>query len=135
MSVEILSDKDFTELQNPGVTSVQLLWPRNSPAARVTITRVTIAPGAAQPRHAHAASEQIWIAEEGSAILLLGSGQSRPIHAGEIVRTPAGETHGVRNDGEAPFIYLSITSPPIDFGSAYVGASMPKSRPGFERQT
>jgi mannose-6-phosphate isomerase-like protein (cupin superfamily) len=119
MSVEILSHKDSTTLQNPGVTSIQLLWPRNSPSARMTITRVTVAPGAAQPRHSHVASEQVWIVENGSAILLLESGREQPICLGEIIRTPAGEIHGVRNDTLTPFTYLSITHPPIDFGAAY----------------
>jgi quercetin dioxygenase-like cupin family protein len=124
MTVEILSHKDSTTLQNPGVTSIQLLWPRNSPAGRMTITHVTVAPGAAQPRHSHAASEQVWIMEEGSATLLLDSGQEQPICSGELVRTPAGEVHGVRNDSLAPFVYLSITNPPVDFGAAYGGSSV-----------
>jgi mannose-6-phosphate isomerase-like protein (cupin superfamily) len=117
--VEIHSSLTFTTLSNPGVTSIQMLWPQNSPSACVTITKVTVAIGAGQPRHSHENSEQIWIAESGSATLLLANGQSRPIQAGDIVRTPSACVHGVQNDGDEPFVYLSITTPPIDFTAAY----------------
>ena len=119
-AVEVLTAGDTT-LTRPGKDSVQLLWPGNSPQARVTLTRATVAPGSTQQRHAHPHSEQIWIIERGSADLLLGDGQSRPVKAGEIVRTPAGEIHGVHNSGSEPFVYLSITTPPIDFRPAYDG--------------
>lgn len=119
--VEVLGPALFKTLSNPGVTSVQMLAPHNSTAARMTITQVTVQPGASQDRHRHASSEQVWIVQQGSATLLLGNGASRPIHAGEVVRTPAGEVHGVKNDGDAPFIYLAATTPPIDFSPAYIG--------------
>jgi quercetin dioxygenase-like cupin family protein len=95
--VEVISAAGMTTLANPGVTSQQLLWPGNSPGARVTVTRVTVAPGAGQPRHAHADAEQIWIVEQGRADLLLAGNRSRLVQAGEVVRTPAGEVHGLRN--------------------------------------
>ncbi len=119
-AVEVLTAGDTT-LTRRGKDSVQLLWPGNSPQARVTLTRATVAPGSTQPRHAHPHSEQIWIIERGRADLLLEDGQSRPVKAGEIVRTPAGEIHGVHNSGCEPFVYLSITTPPIDFRPAYDG--------------
>jgi quercetin dioxygenase-like cupin family protein len=120
-AVEVLTAGDSTTLTRPGQTSVQLLWPGNSPQAQVTVTRVTIPPGAANPRHAHPHSEQTWIIERGRAELLLTDEQSRPIQAGEIVRTPAGAIHGIRNSGTEPLIYLAITTPPIDFRPSYDG--------------
>ena len=30
-----------------------------------------------------------------------------------------GDVHGLCNDGKVEFIYISVTSPPIDFGYAY----------------
>ena len=117
--MEFLTEAEFTRLSNPGVTSLQLLSPHNSPSARVTITRVTVAPGAGQPRHAHASSEQVWIALAGAATLLIGDGKTRPLAAGEVVRFADGDVHGVKNAGTEPFVYLSVTSPPINFDYAY----------------
>ncbi len=117
--MEFLTNAEFKRLSNPGVTSLQLLSPHNSDSARVTITRVTIEPGAVQPRHAHSTSEQTWIALAGSGTLLLGDDRSRAFAAGEVARFADGDVHGFENTGAEPFIYLSVTSPPIDFGYAY----------------
>ncbi len=117
--MEFLTEAEFKRLANPGVTSLQLLSPHNSASARVTITRVTVAPGAVQPRHAHAASEQIWVALAGAGTLLLGDGRTRAFAAGEVARFADGDVHGFENTGAEPFVYLSVTSPPIDFAYAY----------------
>ena len=79
---------------------------------RVTITRVMMEPGATSQRHWRPKSEQTWIVEQGSATLLLVDGKTEEIRAGDVVRTPAGEVHGVRNSGAEPFVYLTITTPP-----------------------
>jgi quercetin dioxygenase-like cupin family protein len=117
--MEFLTEGDFKQLSNPGVVSLQLLSPHNSQSARVTITRVTVQPGAGQPRHKHDGSEQIWLALEGAATLLLADGATRILAAGEVVRFADGDVHGVENTGDAPFVYLSVTSPPINFDYAY----------------
>ncbi len=117
--MEFLTEAEFKRLSNPGVTSLQLLSPHNSGSARITITRVTVEPGAVQPRHAHATSEQVWIALAGSGTLLLGDGQTRTFTAGEVVRFADGDVHGFENTGAEAFVYLSITSPPINFDYAY----------------
>ncbi len=117
--MEILGAADFVRLSNPGVASEQLLSPHNSQSARVTITRVTIAPGAGQPPHKHATSEQVWVALEGEATLLLADERTRTFRAGEVARFADGDIHGVQNASDAPFVYLSVTAPPIDFTYAY----------------
>ncbi len=121
MPVQRLTPADFAVLTNPGITSVQIMWPENAPKARVTITRVTMEPGAVSRRHTHSAFEQTWIVERGTATLLLADDRTEPVAAGDVVRTPAGETHGVANTGSEPFVYLSVTTPPQDFTSAYRG--------------
>lgn len=118
-TVEVIATEDCTTLINEGFTSLQLLWPKNSPEAKATITRVTMEPGAVSGRHSHKTSEQIWVVEKGTGMLLLDAGHERPLKAGDIVRTPTAEIHGVRNIGDGEFIYLSITTPPQDFTSAY----------------
>ena len=117
--MEHLRPEQFVALSNPGVTSLQLLSPLNSTSRRLTMTRVTVAPGAAQPRHAHASSEQVWYALAGEGALLLADGARQPFAAGQVVRFVDGEVHGIENTGIVPLEYLSVTAPPIDFTGAY----------------
>jgi quercetin dioxygenase-like cupin family protein len=117
--MEFLTAVDFVRLSNPGVTSMQLLSPHNSRSARVTITRVHVQPGAMQPRHAHASSEQIWVALQGTGTLLLDGEETRPFTAGDVARFADGDRHGLHNTGDELFVYLAVTSPPINFDYAY----------------
>lgn len=119
MTVQRLTANDFDVLENPGVTSVQIVWGENAPDSKVTITRVTMMPGAESPRHTHEKAEQTWLVECGEATLLLANEETAPLKAGDVVRTPAGDVHGVTNTGSDKFVYLAITTPPQDFRSAY----------------
>ncbi len=113
-------DKDtISVLSNPGVQSFQLLSPHNASSTQVTITRVRVAVGVAQPRHRHEVSEQIWCAQSGAGLLLLEHERTRRFVAGDVVRFAAGDVHGLLNDGDEVFEYIAVTSPPIDFGYAY----------------
>ncbi|MCC9598455.1 MULTISPECIES: cupin domain-containing protein [unclassified Rubrivivax] len=117
--MELLTSDHFVRLANPGVESWQLLSPHNSASTRLTITRVVLAPGAEQPRHLHAASEQVWVAVAGEGTLLLADGATAAFVAGQVARFADGELHGLHNTGAEPFVYLSVTSPPLDFSAAY----------------
>jgi quercetin dioxygenase-like cupin family protein len=108
-------------LHHPGKQSAQIVWPENSPDAQITMTRVTMEPGAISTRHSHAISEQTWIVEAGSATLLLADNQTEGLRAGDIIRTPAGTIYGIENTGSEPFVYLTVTSPPEDMTKFYVG--------------
>ncbi len=119
MGVQRLTSKDFGVLENSGVTSVQIVWGRNAPDSQVTVTRVTMQPGAESPRHTHESAEQIWLVERGEATLLLADEETAPLEVGDVVRTPAGDVHGVFNSGPAEFVYLAVTTPPQDFRAAY----------------
>ena len=117
--MELIRPGEMQVLSNPGVESRQLLNPANSASERLTMTRVVIEPGAEQGRHAHDGSEQVWVALSGRGTLLLKDGGTQDFAAGVVARFEAGDVHGLRNDSDAPFEYLSVTSPPIDFGYAY----------------
>lgn len=117
--MEIIRRADVTVLANGSVTSEQLLFPENSKSERVTITRVTMPAGAVNPPHSHAASEQIWVALHGSGLLLLGGEKTASFAEGDVVRFAEGDVHGFHNTGPADFVYLSVTSPPINFRAAY----------------
>jgi quercetin dioxygenase-like cupin family protein len=118
--MEFIAGSDIKVFSNSGVESQQLLFPENhSSSSRVTITRVIIAAGALSPRHRHETSEQIWVALSGTGTLLLDGGQTRPIQAGDVVRFADGDIHGIENTSALPFVYLAVTSPPINFRQAY----------------
>ncbi len=110
---------DTVTFSNSGVTSRQLLFPENSQSERITITRVTVAPGATNPPHRHVSSEQIWVALRGSGRLLLDSGKTMSFVAGDVVRFEDNELHGFENTGGSEFEYLSVTSPPVNFRGMY----------------
>ena len=117
--MEFIDKDSIISLVNPGVVSRQLLNPENSTSERVTITEVHLEIGAKQSRHSHEASEQIWYAIQGSGKLLLKDNQEKDFKAGDVVRFTDKEIHGLFNDGEVKFIYISVTAPSIDFGYAY----------------
>jgi len=121
--MEFFESTDFVKLSNPGVVSEQLVSPHTSRSRRLTITRVTVEPGAVQDRHAHEASEQIWIALEGKGELLLSGEKVRHFEAGEAVRFEEGDVHGFSNTGDERFVYIAVTAPPINFDNAYQGKS------------
>ena len=39
--------------------------------------------------------------------------------AGDVVRFADGDLHGFRNASDVPFVYLSVTAPPVNFREAY----------------
>ena len=117
--MEFINREKIKELSNPGVVSRQLINPENSKSERVTITEVHLEVGASQPRHKHDTSEQIWYAVQGKGKLLLADEKEMIFTAGDVVRFADKDIHGLLNDGDTEFVYISVTSPPINFGYAY----------------
>ncbi len=117
--MEFINQENIKVLSNPSVISRQLINPENSKSERVTITEVHLEIGAIQPRHKHDSSEQIWYAIQGSGKLLLADEKEVVFKVGDVVRFADNDIHGLLNDGDTEFIYISVTSPPIDFGYAY----------------
>jgi quercetin dioxygenase-like cupin family protein len=117
--MELIQAGDIPVLTNSGITSRQLLFPENSRSERVTITHVTVPPGAKNPPHRHMTSEQIWVAIRGSGRLLLEDGMFMSFSAGDVVRFEDNDLHGFENTGETDFEYMSVTSPPVNFRGVY----------------
>jgi len=117
--MELIRAETITQLSNSGVVSRQLLFQENSRSSRITITRVTVQPGAKNGAHRHATSEQVWVALRGNGQLLLEGGKVLPFAQGDVVRFEEGELHGFENTSAAEFEYLSVTSPPLNFRTAY----------------
>ena len=120
--MEIIRHDQVQVLTNSGVTSYQLLFPESSGSSRVTTTKVVLEPGAVNPRHQHATSEQVWVALRGSGLLLLANDATVPFSAGHVARFEDNDVHGLQNTGSVPFEYLSVTSPPINFRAAYAAS-------------
>ncbi len=121
--MEFISKNNIHELSNTGVVSRQLLNPENSNSTRVTITEVHLLPDAEQPRHIHESSEQIWYATKGKGTLLLDDNKEMEFVAGDVVRFADGDVHGLHNTSDEEFVYISVTSPPINFSYAYQNKS------------
>lgn len=117
--MQLIKHKDIPVLRNSGVESEQLLFPESSPDAMCTVTRVTVPSGVTSPRHSHDTSEQVWIVLSGQGTLLLDGASETAIHEGDVVRFAPGDVHGVFNGSNMPFVYLSVTTPPQNFRSAY----------------
>ncbi|MDE2890408.1 MAG: cupin domain-containing protein [Gemmatimonadota bacterium] len=117
--MELIRSSDIQVFSNSGIESRQLLFPENSSSKRVTITQVMVPPGGKNPPHRHSASEQIWIALQGSGNLLLESGETVGFAEGDVVRFEEGDLHGFFNSGTQTFVYMSVTSPPLNFRAAY----------------
>ena len=117
--MELIRSSDIQVFSNSGIESRQLLFLENSSSQRVTITQVTVPPGGKNPAHRHNASEQVWIALQGSGNLILENGEVEEFGEGDVVRFEDGDLHGVINSGTQTFIYMSVTSPPLNFRAAY----------------
>lgn len=117
--MDFISKDSIVAFENPGVTSRQLVNPDNSNSDKVTVTEVHLKPGAKQGRHAHEFSEQIWYALKGNGKLLLADNEERVFTTGDVVRFEQNDIHGLYNDSDEEFIYISVTAPPIDFSYAY----------------
>ena len=118
--MEFINGNNIKIFKNDGVESEQLLFPENSKSERIAITRVSVAPGAIQPRHTHKTSEQIWIALEGKGLLLLADNETKEFIVGDVVRFEDNDVHGLKNESDEVFKYMSVTSPPINFRKAYI---------------
>lgn len=136
--MELIRAGQIPELSNAGVTSRQLLFPENSASTRLTITRVTVKPGARNPPHRHPVSEQVWIALRGHGNLHLEAGRVESFAEGDVVRFEDGDLHGFENTGRTDFEYLSVTSPPVNFRAAYErdwsGKAKDDAQPGAPRR-
>jgi quercetin dioxygenase-like cupin family protein len=119
IKMEFICNEEIVCLQKPGIISKQLIYPENSISKRITITNVILQPNAIQNRHSHNTSEQIWIAIKGKGILLLDNNEEKEINTGDVVRFEENDVHGLRNNSNEVFEYISVTSPPIDFTYAY----------------
>jgi len=116
--MEIVRKDSTTSFSNSGVQSEQLLFPENSSSRRVTLTRVTVLPGATNPPHRHPASGRFGLRSkvaEFSCSMTSARSQLPPGRL-SVSRTA---TCMVFIIPDVPFVYLSVTAPPVNFREAY----------------
>jgi len=70
-------------------------------------TRLTLPPGASVGNHAHEGEDEIYIVMSGSGKILEG-GEWISISTGDAVLTGKGDSHSVKNDGDAPLVIAAV---------------------------
>jgi putative monooxygenase len=84
----------------PGVTGRPLIN-GDTPSAAVTMSELTLDPGAFLPPHTHNAEEAFYIFE-GSGLAIVGT-EEFPVEAGTAILASTGVPHGFKNNTQKPF--------------------------------
>ncbi len=92
-----------------GLVSRLLHSERDDPDTDLTVTWVTVEPGASQVRHSHD-PEQVYVLVAGAGEMTVGE-QTRSVAAGDCVHIPSNTTHGIENTGDEPLEYVSAATP------------------------
>jgi mannose-6-phosphate isomerase-like protein (cupin superfamily) len=82
---------------------------------RIQLDLYCLEPGQEQKPHAHADQDKIYLVLEGTARIVIG-GEDATLAPGEAAVAPAGQAHGIRNDGAARLVALVVMSPPPEHG-------------------
>ena len=69
--------------------------------------RLTLPPGASVGNHAHEGEDEIYIVMSGSG-KILECGEWVAISAGDAILTGKGDSHSVKNDGDAPLVIAAV---------------------------
>lgn len=117
--MEFFNSAEVRQMILPGCISRQLVSGFNCEASTITLTDVTVEPGAVQPRHSHEKALQIWYALEGEGYLLLANDEERPFKAGDVAVAFPGDVHGFINRSDKVFHYITVCNPPQDFQKLY----------------
>ena len=70
-------------------------------------------PGQAQPQHAHAHQDKVYLVLEGEGTFTVGH-ERRAAGEGEVVWAPAGVEHGVENTGARSLVLFVSIAPATD---------------------
>lgn len=78
---------------------------------RLQLDLYCVNPGQGQRPHTHADQDKFYLVLEGQGRVSV-QGREETLAAGEVVLAPAGQEHGLVNDGPGPLLVLVIVSPP-----------------------
>ena len=73
-----------------------------------------VKPGQNIHSHIHPNGQDTWIVMSGSAEYIFDeSGETKTVKTGDIVIAERGQIHGAVNNGDIPFVFVSVVSPAI----------------------
>jgi quercetin dioxygenase-like cupin family protein len=100
----IIKAKDVQPVsRHPGISSRSLIN-GDTPSAAVTMSELTLEPGALLGKHTHNAEEAFYIFE-GSGIALVDD-EEFPVEAGAAILASTGVMHGFRNNTDKPLKFI-----------------------------
>jgi len=115
MIMHVLKKENAPRYVRPeGITSYLLASPRTSHAQHLTTTLAVIQPGGEQRIHSHR-PEQVYFIIEGSGSMTVAD-ETQRVSAGDCVFIPAGQPHGLKNDGDVAVRYFSAAAPAYEPG-------------------
>jgi len=86
-----------------------LLHPDSESGTDLTVTWVTVDPGASQTRHSHD-PEQVYVLVAGEGEMTVGN-ETRAVAKGDLVHIPPNTEHSIENTGDRPLEYVSAATP------------------------
>lgn len=78
---------------------------------RVQLDLYCVGPGQSQQPHTHTDQDKVYVVLEGHGRFGV-AGRDEVLAPGEAVVAPAGQEHGLVNDGTEPLLVLVLVSPP-----------------------
>ena len=95
-----------------GAERLPIRWV-NVAEAPARISRYRVAPGEAVSMHVHTGKAEYWVIVVGSGAVRVGD-QVIEVSEGDVVATPPGVPHALRNTGDVPLIFINIVQPTGD---------------------
>lgn len=74
------------------------------------VGQLTVPPGASLGLHTHNGEEEIYVVLSGKGIYTDADGQEKEIGPGDVTFDFDGQTHGVRNEGTEPLVFIAVVA-------------------------
>jgi mannose-6-phosphate isomerase-like protein (cupin superfamily) len=87
-------------------------------ARNLSVTWISVPPGASQSLHSQEQSEQAYVVVRGSGSMSV-AGDTEEVGEGDLILVPPATDHSVANDGDSELACVSIQSPPVAAAELY----------------
>jgi mannose-6-phosphate isomerase-like protein (cupin superfamily) len=111
VNIQKLSDAPVNH--RGGQVSHLLLTDGQFGTSHLSVTWVEGGPGSEQQIHQHDDAEQAYVIVRGTGSMRVGA-EEQEVSEGTLVLVPRRTGHAIRNAGDAPLVFVSVTSPPFD---------------------
>jgi len=97
------------EVVHHGTVRLLTRWvgPYGEPEGLADMKRYEVPVGGICSRHVHTGKTEMWLIVQGQAEVWVGGVQIHMV-PGDAVRTPAGVSHGLRNIGDEPVVFVNV---------------------------